>query len=197
MSLSHPALEHLPRGWFHHGAQVLALLEQHRPRVIVELGTHLGASAIAIARVVRTWGGMVYCVDTWSGVPHVHAAGKPPLRIFECATNLVAAGVGASVRLIPATTALAAKRWAGPLIDVLYVDADHTYEGCVADLVTWTPHVRAGGLLLGDDYAHPGYPGVRRAWEDFSAMHGLTLQLGDPHTTNPPGMRLVYTEWKA
>lgn len=44
--MNHPALQNLSRGWFHHGEHILALLEQHRPVVVVELGTHLGASAI-------------------------------------------------------------------------------------------------------------------------------------------------------
>jgi predicted O-methyltransferase YrrM len=187
--VSHPALTHLPKGWVHHGEQILALLEQHQPAVVVELGTHYGASAIAMARVVRRWGGTITCVDTWYGVPR---PGRPmkPVKILACASNLVIADVSASIRLICSQTVPAAARWQGP-IDCLYVDADHSEAGCYADLVAWGVHVRSGGLLLGDDGDHPKYPGVRIAWERYAAGIGMALTFGEPHDTTPPGMRLV------
>jgi predicted O-methyltransferase YrrM len=189
--MSHPALTHLPKGWVHHGDQILALLEQHQPRVVVELGTHYGASAIAMARVVRQWGGTITCVDTWYGVPR---PGRPmkPVKLLACASNCVIADVSASVRLIVAETGAAGRAWQGPPIDALYVDADHSEAGCLADLETWGPHVRSGGLLLGDDGDHPKYPGVRIAWERYAQEIGMALTFGEPHDTNPPGMRLVY-----
>ena len=187
----HPALERLPRGWFHHGEQVLALVEQHRPRIVVELGTHDGASATAMARVMAAWGGVIYCVDTWCGVPKP-GRGLSPLRIFQCAHNLRVAGVSPRVRLIPATTADAAESWGGPVIDFLYVDADHSYAGVKQDLALWVPHVRPGGLIAGDDYDHPKYPGVNQAWDEFEATRGIPLtRVLSPQTT-PPNMRLVY-----
>lgn len=183
------ALQNLPRGFFHHGAQMLDLLEQHRPQVIVELGTYNGASAIAMARVSSAWGGVIYCVDTWYGKPR--AGRVKPWRIAACATNLVLAGVSARVRLIPATTHDAAAHWMGPAIDCLYVDADHRYDGCAADLAAWLPHVRSGGLIAGDDYDHPHYPGVNQAWDELEAQ-GLPLQRVLTPNTTPPNLRLVY-----
>lgn len=189
---AHPALQSLPFGWFHHGEQILALLEQHRPVVTVELGTYFGASAIAMARVAKAWGGLVYCVDTWSLGNQKKRTIRRPLRIFSCAMNLVVAEVGPRMRLIPSRTEDAAKAWTGPLIDCLYVDADHTYEGCLSDLTLWTPHVRPGGLILGDDYDHSGYPGVKQAWDAFEATTGLTFHRVPTPDTDPPGMSLIY-----
>ena len=188
--MTHPALQHLPKGWFHHGEQLLALLEQHRPAVVVELGTYLGASAIAMARVLAPWGGVIYCVDTWYGKP---VRGKRwPMRLFACATNLIIADVNASVRLIPAKTADAARAWRGPAIDVLYVDADHREAGVLADLRDWWPHVRSGGLIAGDDYDHPAYPGLNVALDAFEAESGMALQRVLTPETTPPDLRFVY-----
>lgn len=187
--MSHPALEHLPKGFFHHGEQMLALVAQHRPAVVVELGTYNGASAIAMARVLADWGGVIYCVDTWYGKP---APGREqPWRVGPCATHLVRAGVGARVRLIPATTTAAAACWTGPPIDALYIDADHRYAGVKADLTDWLPHVRSGGLIAGDDYDHPKYPGVNQAWDELEAQ-GMPLQRVLTPDTDPRGLRLVY-----
>jgi len=187
-------LRGLPQGWFHHGEQMLALVEQHRPQVTVELGTWRGASAIALARLVRTWGGVVYCIDTWTG-PDAGSRGGTvagtPTMLLECATNLITAGVSASVRLIPARTDAAAATWVLP-IDCLYVDADHTEASAYADLSLWWPPLRIGGLVAGDDYDNPMYPGVVAAWDRFEHEQGQTFERFATPNTTPPGMRLIY-----
>jgi cephalosporin hydroxylase len=187
-------LADLPHGWFNHGPRVLELLEIYRPKVVVELGSWLGASAIAMARSVRRWGGTVTCIDTWAGELNDDGGspdGKNPLMLWSCARAIVQAGVSASVRLIPATTLEASLRWT-QLIDFLYIDADHSAEGCTADLNAWVPYVRAGGVFAGDDYDHPRYPGVRTAWDAFERNHGFPLTR---YQSNPPvkgGIQLVY-----
>lgn len=188
------ASEPLTEGWFNHGAEILRLVDLYRPVVCVELGTWLGASAIPVARSVRRWGGTVTCVDTWAGELNEHGGsptGKSPLMLWSCARAMVGAGVGASVRLIPATTFEVARTWTRP-IDYLYVDADHSYEGVLADLLNWVPHVRRGGLIVVDDYGNDLYPGVRVAWDEFERTHGLTFTR---FQSDPPlghGSQIVY-----
>jgi hypothetical protein len=182
----------LTQGWFHHGAKILSLVEQHRPVVCVELGSWLGASAIPVARSIRRWGGTLTCVDTWSGDVY-RAPNEPqaPLMILSCARNMVQAGVSANVRLIPSSTLDAAAWWDQP-IDYLYVDADHSYESVLADLLAWVPHVKPGGLILGDDYGSDMYPGVLTAWDEFECLYGLRLTR---YQSNPPdthGIQLIY-----
>ncbi len=156
------------RHWFWHGEQILQLLDVHRPKVCVELGTWKGCSAIAVARLVRNWGGSVTCVDVWE---QENVMGDfVPVTIGECVRNLVGAGVSANVRLLPARSLEAAKQWRG-LIDYLYVDAGHSFEDCRQDLEAWWPHVRIGGLVAGDDYGDPRC-GVTEAWDAFEAECG-------------------------
>lgn len=45
----------------------------------------------------------------------------------------------------------AAQNWSVPL-DMLYIDGDHTYEGCTADIIAWEPHLKDGGIIAFDDY---------------------------------------------
>jgi cephalosporin hydroxylase len=35
--------------------------------------------------------------------------------------------------------------------DVIYVDGDHSYDGCMADLINYSPMVDKGGYLVIDD----------------------------------------------
>src|SRR6185312_9757978 len=105
-------------GWFHHGSKILSLIEEHRPKVCVELRTWQGASAIPVARSIQRWGGTLTCIDTWSGELNEDGgseANKVPVMLFACARRVVEAGVAANVRLIPATTVEAAKYWTTPI----------------------------------------------------------------------------------
>jgi predicted O-methyltransferase YrrM len=181
-------------GWFHHGGKILELVEKHRPIVCVELGTWLGASAIPVARAVRRWGGTLTCIDTWAGdvhPPEDNVRASTPWMLVTCARNIIEAGVGANVRLIPATSFNAAAAWTQP-IDYLYIDADHSYDGVRADLRAWVPKVRPGGLILGDDYGHRLFPGVRRAWDEFELRHDLALTRYQSTPPDPDGVQLIY-----
>lgn len=181
-------------GWFNHGAKILELIERHRPVVCVELGTWQGASAIPIARSIQRWGGTLTCVDTWAGELNDDGGslpGKVPIMLLSFARAVVEAQVSANVRLIPAMTVDAARYWSQP-IDFLYVDADHGYDGVWADLEAWVPHVRPGGLIVGDDYEHPRYPGVKRAWDEFELASGIILTR---YQSTPPmqgGVQMIY-----
>jgi len=36
--------------------------------------------------------------------------------------------------------------------DLVFIDADHSYEGCKLDILAWTPKVKPGGWISGHDY---------------------------------------------
>jgi predicted O-methyltransferase YrrM len=184
--LEHPAAA---PGWFHHGVTILSLINQHQPRVCVELGTWLGASAIPVARAIAPWRGVLTCVDTWSDDIY-HAGDTSPWLLVSCARNLVAAGVQ-NIRLMPTTTRVAARFWTEP-IDYLYVDADHSYEAVREDLETWVPLVRPGGLIVGDDYRNEAFPGVEQAWDEYEHAHGLSLTRYQSTPPHQDGVQLIY-----
>jgi predicted O-methyltransferase YrrM len=60
---------------------------------------------------------------------------------------------------------------AGDLADVLFIDADHTYEGVHADYHGYRPLVAPGGLIVFHDIVvHPHIPtvGVHQLWTEIS-----------------------------
>ena len=52
-------------------------------------------------------------------------------------------------------------------MDFVFIDADHSYEGCKADIEAWLPKVKSGGMIGGHDYNHPKPTwGVKRAVQE-------------------------------
>jgi hypothetical protein len=65
---------------------------------------------------------------------------------------------------------------------MIYVDGDHSYQGCKKDLDVAYRKLKSGGLLLGHDYemnmkkAHQAYPfGVRRAVDEFCVNYNQKI----------------------
>lgn len=184
------ALDPLTQGWFHHGEKILELVERHKPKVCVELGTWQGASAIPVARSIRRWGGTLTCVDTWGGTVEGETTDQPWM-LLSCVRNMTQAGVTGNIKLIASTTDEAARWWTEP-IDYLYIDANHSYEGVMSDLLKWVPHVKPGGLILGDDYGSDLYPGVKLAWDTYETMERLTLTRYQSTPPDRHGVQLIY-----
>jgi hypothetical protein len=52
--------------------------------------------------------------------------------------------------------------------DVVYIDGDHSYEGCLGDLRAWTSKVKETGFIYGHDYTESfAWIDVIRAVDDF------------------------------
>jgi hypothetical protein len=59
-------------------------------------------------------------------------------------------------------------------LDWIYVDASHSYDGCLSDLRKSLKLIKSGGKLYGDDYGK-NKQGVTDAVDDFIKETGLTL----------------------
>lgn len=73
-------------------------------------------------------------------------------------------------------------------LDYVYIDGDHTYEGCLADIKAWWPKVKSGGILAGDDYdvakTGLGYDfGVITAVDEFAESNGVEKNIVKMRTT--------------
>uniref|UniRef100_A0A914D901 Class I SAM-dependent methyltransferase n=1 Tax=Acrobeloides nanus TaxID=290746 RepID=A0A914D901_9BILA len=42
--------------------------------------------------------------------------------------------------------------------DIIFIDADHSYEGCKRDLELFYPLLKKHGIMYGDDYNGDGMP---------------------------------------
>lgn len=59
-------------------------------------------------------------------------------------------------------------------VDVLFIDGDHSYEGCRADINNWYPQMAKKGVMLFHD-ADETSPGVVQAIEEFAGGNNLRV----------------------
>ena len=68
------------------------------------------------------------------------------------------------------------------MFDMIYIDGDHSYEGCKKDLKIALQKIKIGGWIMGHDYemnmskAKSSYNfGVKRAVDEFCATYNQTI----------------------
>ena len=61
-------------------------------------------------------------------------------------------------------------------VDLLFIDGDHSYEGCAADIAAWHDRVVPGGSIVFHD-SYQGSYGVQRAVTEFFANAHSTFEI--------------------
>ena len=69
----------------------------------------------------------------------------------------------------------AVKDFEDSFLDFVYIDANHSYATCLEDISAWTPKVKKGGFVCGDDYTRSVKPGnqVIQAVNDYVKWHDI------------------------
>lgn len=78
------------------------------------------------------------------------------------------------VRLVNSTGQDRAKTYPDASLDLVFVDALHTYEDTHQIIAAYLPKVRPGGTLAGHDYEPAKFPGVVRAVDEL--LPGATVR---------------------
>lgn len=87
------------------------------------------------------------------------------------------------VKILRMYSDVAAKTFPDEYFDLIYVDADHSYEGCKKDLEAWWPKLKKGGFFIGDDYTNKRAKytgvvfGVVKAVDEFAKDKGPVYEL--------------------
>jgi predicted O-methyltransferase YrrM len=139
---------------------------------IVEVGSWLGDSAIAMGD--PKYCEYVTCVDTWQGsasdqtrdFKNAIGCDDRLQKIFSWNIRNAACKIGlAEVRFINLPSVEAADEYQDNPADIIFIDADHTYESCKADIEAWLPNLSPDGVMIGHDYktSNDQFPGVDNA----------------------------------
>lgn len=149
--------------------------------VLVELGTLFGKSTMYMAEQIKAkrpdlkfytvdkwemWPDVIWGHDTaYSAVVRQHGGLYEAFQYFarEC-------GLGKFVTVIRCGTVEAAARFVSKRPYFVYIDADHSYEGALADIRTWDALVPAGGIIAGHDRER--FPTVEQAVKEHFGPDG-------------------------
>ena len=162
------------QGWNSDAPIFRRLIARVRPRLIVEVGTWKGASALHMAAVCDDldMACPIVCVDTWLGAYEFigsQDADRDLMRIhgwpgvyYQFLANVVRAGQQDRIRPFPQTSLIAARwLWHHDIrADLIYIDGSHDAADVAADIQSYTPLLSERGVLFGDDFDH--WPDVRR-----------------------------------
>jgi predicted O-methyltransferase YrrM len=166
----------------------LARVRELRPRVVVEIGT---------AR-----GGMLYCFSQLAApdatLISIDLPGAPNCGGQTGTEREVFATFGPVTQrfhFIPEDSHLESSRnqlveiLAGRQVDLLFIDGDHSYEGCITDFRMYRHLVAPDGLIAFHDIClfpeqWPG-TGVGLAWQEVKAQYGGE-EIIDPEGVSTP-----------
>lgn len=86
---------------------------------------------------------------------------------------------GSRAEIFRMTSAEATRHIPDHSLDFVFIDADHSYEGCKADIQAWLPKIKPSGFIAGHDYDHPDFPGfgVKRAVDEIFGTPELGANL--------------------
>ena len=59
--------------------------------------------------------------------------------------------------------------------DLVFIDAEHTYEKVKQDIEVWLPLVKENRILCGHDYNNKYYPGVKQAVDEVFGEGNIKL----------------------
>ncbi|CAN0884841.1 hypothetical protein LINGRAHAP2_LOCUS14960 [Linum grandiflorum] len=181
------------RGWGSYGTVFGTLIQKVRPRVIIEVGTFLGASAIHMAALTRELGldTVILCVDDFRGWPgfrdkfeFVKYVNGDVLLLYQFMQNAAYSNSTGSVLPVPFSAGSALQKlceW-GVYGDLIEIDAGHDFNSAWADINRAYRILRPGGVIFGHDYfTVADNRGVRRAVNLFAQMNGLRVRADGQH----------------
>ncbi len=125
---------------------------------IAEIGSFLGASACCFCAMRKvTMNNTIICIDTWDNDAMTEGkrdtwkdfeTNTAPFRQFLTPIRGLSSKVVEKVRNI------------APILDLLFIDGDHSYAGVKLDWETYKTFLRAGSIVVFHDYGWA--EGVRR-----------------------------------
>jgi hypothetical protein len=165
-----------PDGWVGHLPIANWIIQQVKPKVFLEQGTHTGNSYFTFCQTIQKHAlpTSCYAVDTWADDEHEgHYSDKVFCRVdhqnrekYSHFSKLM------RMRFDDALSYLAAES-----IDLLHIDGLHTYEAVKHDFESWLPKLSPGTVVLfHDNQVRETNFGVWKFWQEFKEQYPLNIE---------------------
>jgi hypothetical protein len=185
--------------WLEHIPFAFWVTQKQRPRTVVELGTHYGASYFAFCQAIEhlSLDTRCYAVDTWKGDEHAGFYGEEVFRAVKAHNDQLYSRFSSLVR---STFDQAQEYFPDHSIDLLHIDGLHTFESVQHDFETWLPKLseRAIVMLHDTNVRERGFgvsrflQSLRKDYPVFEFDHGHGLAVVAVGSTIQPGMQGLF-----
>ena len=174
-------------GWIGHLTLAYWLVSEIKPRVLVELGTHLGNSYFTFCQSVKEskLKTTCYAVDCWEGDAQ---AGQYEQTVYDTVKNYNDENYHQFSKLLKMRFDEALNEIPDGSVDLLHIDGLHTYEAVHHDYETWLPKLSGNGLVMFHDIAVERKDfGVKKFWGELKEIHPCSLEFDHNH-----GMGIIF-----
>jgi len=169
------------QGWASGHPIFESVINKLKPKLLIEVGTWKGASAMHMAGLIRKHGldCELVCIDTFLGshehwMNPDHRRSLNPINGYpsiyrQFIANVIKSGFADIVTPFPIDSRNGALflRENKIFADAIYIDACHDYDSVKMDLELYWEVLKFGGFLFGDDFL-PMWHGVIRAVSEFA-----------------------------
>ena len=175
-------------GWQSESVVFNDVIEEIKPKTIIEIGSWVGASAIHMAKCLKANNiddFQILCVDTFLGSNaslwienfiNVDNVFQEQYNQFNI--NVTNSGFNENISALPMTSSSAAELCdiLNVQVDLIYIDAGHQEKEVYDDLNDWWPI--STKMVFGDDYSET-WSGVKKAVNRFAQEKNINFQEKD------------------
>jgi glycosyltransferase involved in cell wall biosynthesis/tetratricopeptide (TPR) repeat protein/GT2 family glycosyltransferase len=154
-----------------------------RNGIIIEIGSYLGLSSCVMAQALidsQNHGARFYCIDDWMDADAYFKQTGGKGNAFDAfRSNLQRVGVDKLIHIKKMKSLDAAADFLDETADLIFLDGDHSFDGCYTDLNAWYSKLKPNGILIGHDYANC-FEGIPRAVQKFVKENQLDSSFRAP-----------------
>ena len=140
---------HFADGWFYpeEGEWYRRIAQKIRGGNILEIGSFEGLSLSYIKDTIKSNANRIFSVE------------------IHCRKRLVDNASKWGVELLCKDSSAASGEFPDRFFDLIYIDANHSYESVKKDIESWLPKLKMSGIIAGHDY-DDHWPGVVKAVDE-------------------------------
>jgi len=157
-------------------------------KVGCEVGVWEGRNAVNIFENIP--GVKLFLVDPYINHAYVRKA-RTEERIVRAKARAHRGMKARNKKFIELMSEEAVKQFKDESLDFVYIDAEHTYNQAMLDIILWERKVKKGGIVSGHDYYSDPKHGVdvKSAVNDYVKANGIqplyiTDRIAEPHGRN-------------
>ena len=143
---------------------------------LIGIGAEIGVQTGAYSEIILRESSLrkLYSIDCWKQLKsYKDIANKNQIKqyYYYLKTIVRLFKFGKRSRILRRFSKETSKHFKNESLDFIYIDAQHSYNGCKEDIELWWPKLKKGGIFAGHDYLNGSLPegefGVKKAVDEF------------------------------